>query len=259
MYSGTGNTIHIADRISQDLGECRIVNMTSITGKKIKAEGERVGILYPVHAFGAPVAVHRFLSNFTVDGSSWVFLIVNSAGMPLGSEAQCQHLLRQKGIELSASFSIRMPGNYPPLSNPPSGAKLEKILRHGDSRLDGIIEQIREKRGAKPSTIFRWASEKINARAIAAACNEDRKFFQTDDCNSCGICQAVCPVGNISLDKSGNPRWLGRCSGCLSCFHWCPTQAIQYNRTTSLERNRYHHPDVSLGRYLGWCKPEREE
>lgn len=259
VYSGTGNTLHIADRISQSIGDCRVINMASVMGKKIKAEGERVGILYPVHAIGAPGVVHRFLSNFTVERSSWVFLVVDSAGMPLGAEAQCQRILAQKGIELRASFSVKMPGNYPPLRNPPSGKALERILSRGDRKLDGIIDKIKEKRESKPSTLFRWASERINVGAIAAACKEDRKFFQTDSCNSCGICQSVCPVGNISLDKAGNPRWLGRCTGCLACFHWCPTQAIQYNKTTSFERNRYHHPDVSLERYLKWCKPKMEE
>nr|WP_321502911.1 EFR1 family ferrodoxin [uncultured Dethiosulfovibrio sp.] len=259
VYSGTGNTLHIADRIAQELNDCRIINMSTVMGKKVKAEGERVGIIYPVHAFGMPGVVSRFMSNFEVDRSSWVFLVVNSAGMPLGTEAQCQSILGKKGIELKASFALKMPGNYPPLKNPPSGEKLKKILTKGDSKLDKVVESIKNKRQSRPSTLFRWVSERINPRAIKEACKGDRVFYTTDSCNSCGVCQAVCPVENIVLDKSGHPRWLGKCTGCLSCFHWCPTEAIQYNRTSSLRRNRYHHPDVSLDRYLKWCKTKQED
>lgn len=254
VYSGTGNTLHIADQIANGIGDCKIINMSSVMDEKVYAKGEKIGILYPVHAFGSPGVVRRFLSNFTVDRSSWVFLVINSAGMPLGAEAQCQSILERKGIELKASFSIRMPGNYPPLRNPPSGNKLKKILKKGKPRIDMIVDLINKKHASKPPTIFRWLSEKINPRAITSACKEDRRFFQTDSCDGCGVCQTVCPVGNIALDKKGHPSWLGRCTGCLSCFHWCPTQAIQYNKTSSLKRNRYHHPDITLGRYLKWCK-----
>ncbi len=259
VYSGTGNTLHIAHRIAKEIGDCQVINMSTVMGKKVEAKGERVGILYPVHAFGVPAVVGRFLSNLTVDRSSWVFLVINSAGMPLGAEAQCQSLLRKRGIDLKASFSIKMPGNYPPLSNPPSGEKLNKILRKGDSKLDRVVQSIKGKCPSRPSTMFRWLSEKINPGAIKGANKGDRVFFQTDSCNSCGVCQRVCPVENIALDKTGHPRWLGKCTGCLSCFHWCPTKAIQYNRTSSLKRNRYHHPDISLERYLRWCNPGQED
>ena len=66
----------------------------------------------------------------------------------------------------------------------------------------------------------------------------------SDDCNGCGICAEICPVGNIEMADE-RPRWDERCIDCFACLHWCPERAISLGgRAMGIEP--YHHPDVTL-------------
>jgi flavodoxin/Pyruvate/2-oxoacid:ferredoxin oxidoreductase delta subunit len=45
-------------------------------------------------------------------------------------------------------------------------------------------------------------------------------------CNSCEICIKKCPMGNITLDKKGFPKWGRNCIACWYCEMSCPSEAI---------------------------------
>lgn len=259
VYSGTGNTLHIAETVAKRLGgETEIHNMAKMAGTEVIGDGDTVGVFYPVHAFGAPAVVHRFLSRFRTTPSSWVYLVIDSAGMPLGAASQGAAMLKKNGISLMAVHSVRMPGNYPPLYNPPSGEKLKSMVDKTDRRIGCVADKIFAREANKPFGGLRWLTEKINGKALRLARKEAKRFFSTDDCSGCRICLDVCPVKNITLTNEGRPKWHGECTGCLACFHWCPCRAIQYNKTSSMGRNRYRHPKISRERYLRWCGGEEK-
>jgi len=71
----------------------------------------------------------------------------------------------------------------------------------------------------------------------------DKSFFADSKCNGCGICQSVCPCGNISLTNN-KPVFNHRCEQCFACLQWCPQQALQYGKGTA-SKSRYHNPSVS--------------
>lgn len=258
VYSGTGNTLHGAERIAEALGGgTELINMAGCLGKATVGEGETVGIAYPVHAFGAPLVVHRFLETFSASRESWVYLFLTSGGMPLRAAVQGVRLLAKRGVRVRGAFHQRMPGNYPPVSNPPSGAKLEKIVAEAEQGLAAICDAVRSRRETPPSGgLFAWLSTFANSHAMAKVGPKDRRYRATDACTSCGVCATVCPVRDIALDERGRPRWLGACTGCMACFHWCPAKAIEYS-ATSASKNRYHHPAISRERYLAWSAAHR--
>lgn len=72
----------------------------------------------------------------------------------------------------------------------------------------------------------------------------DGKFCADEKCNSCGICEKICPSNNITLIE-GKPDWHQKCEQCLACIQWCPQEAIQYGKKT-IKYKRYHHPQVKL-------------
>ncbi len=55
------------------------------------------------------------------------------------------------------------------------------------------------------------------------------KFFKVNKelCISCGICQKICPVCNITMDDDKKPVWGKNCIGCINCEMKCPTEAIK--------------------------------
>ncbi len=71
----------------------------------------------------------------------------------------------------------------------------------------------------------------------------DEKFTVTENCNRCGTCIEVCPVGNIKL-KNQKSVWQHHCQRCMACIQWCPTEAIQYGKKT-VKRKRYQNPNIT--------------
>ena len=253
VFSSTGNTLHAAERVGEGLGGAHLINMALAQGKGTEAAGDSVGICYPVHAFGAPAVVHRFIEGLSVDPGSWVYLLITSGGGPLGAAAQGIGLLAQRGVRVRGGFHVKMPGNYPPLYDSPSGGKLRRMVDRADGVLGGIVEDLRNRREKRPwGSSMEWLSRWANGSALASVGAKDRSFYATSSCVRCGRCVALCPVGNVEQGEEGLPRWMGRCTQCMACFHWCPTQAVQFNTTTSLRRHRYHHPAVSPERFLAW-------
>jgi MinD superfamily P-loop ATPase len=72
----------------------------------------------------------------------------------------------------------------------------------------------------------------------------DKQFSIDPNCNGCGVCEQVCPVGNIKMSER-RPLWQHHCEQCFACLHWCPMKSIQHGKHTA-GRARYHHPEVRI-------------
>jgi ferredoxin/flavodoxin len=54
------------------------------------------------------------------------------------------------------------------------------------------------------------------------------RLFRVDakNCNACGLCIELCPIGNITEGKGGRPVWGRNCLLCMTCEMKCPKDAI---------------------------------
>ncbi len=70
-------------------------------------------------------------------------------------------------------------------------------------------------------------------------------FDVTEACNGCGVCESICPMGNISI-TDGKAVHGDVCAACYACMHWCPKHATLPTAKMMRDRSQYHHPEVTI-------------
>lgn len=112
--------------------------------------------------------------------------------------------------------------------NKDANSTMEEIVLAIDKQQE--VEQIHKGKLAfvSPLTGYAYKSAK-----------HTHKFYVTDSCNGCGLCEKACPCEVIYLIDE-KPKWEGDCTFCLKCLHGCNKMAIQYGKGT-LKRERYQY------------------
>lgn len=243
-FSATGNTRWAAQRLSEALDE-RLVNMASMdvpTEKIVLAEGESLGICFPVHGWRPSILVREFIQqmNISFEGEPYVWAVC-TAGDNIGETIDLLTSdLQQKGLTLSASCSLIMPESYVglPLMDVDKPAKELHKKQIAAEQLEAFIPILKNReKGVHRLVRGRWP--RINSRLIGHYFLHhlitDRPFrVDAEKCIHCGLCAKVCPVDNIHNNDNGLPEWLhtGRCLTCFACYHHCPKQAISFGSRT---------------------------
>ncbi|MDU4596732.1 MAG: EFR1 family ferrodoxin [Clostridium sporogenes] len=109
-FTGTGNSLQIANDLSEKLGQCTIDKIAEYSGEKI--DGRTLGIVFPVYNWGLPLIICDFLRKLDVSDDTYIYAIANYGGLPGKALDQCKDILKENGVKLSAGFLINMPGNY---------------------------------------------------------------------------------------------------------------------------------------------------
>jgi len=246
-FSATGNSLAVAKDLVKSLNGAQIIPIT----KALKDEREQpfdvVGIVYPVYMFGLPLIVRDFLKQIKVKEQAYIFTVATLGGLPGLAHTQTREILKQRGLLLSAGFSVLMPGNYTPLYGAIPPEKQEELFKKEKLRINTIVQAVKQqKRGIieeKPY-LFNFLLNKLLYKSGTKQIPlSGKNFWATEDCIKCGLCAKVCPVENIEL-VSGKPKWLTHCQHCMACLQWCPVEAIQYKKST-LGRKRYRNPSVT--------------
>jgi Pyruvate/2-oxoacid:ferredoxin oxidoreductase delta subunit len=155
-------------------------------------------------------------------------------------------LQKHGGRQPDAAFTVRMPGNFVPLYDPPQGKKKEEILALAHERLVEIATIIDTGLMVRPgiSPFTSLLKHFLYKGFIKNVQGMDKDFVADEKCTSCGTCSRVCPVQNIAMVNE-KPSWLHHCELCLACMHLCPVAAIQMGSKTA-SRGRYKNPSLSL-------------
>lgn len=73
-----------------------------------------IGLVFPVHAWGLPEAVIKFVMELKPALPAYVFAIAVNAGQVSATLLQLARILRRKAVVLLTGFSITMPSHYIP-------------------------------------------------------------------------------------------------------------------------------------------------
>jgi len=279
-FTGTGNSLAVARDICDELNGRLSAIPAELKQETIATEAETIIIVFPVYNHIFPFIIRRFINRFKDIVEKRIYAVCTFGDSPGIALELLDTALKEMRTRLSGGFSVKMPYNYvtPPKSFKKFFGRFK--LRENDEKeqkrqfmawKEKLPEIIKYIRGNETGRIEReyvlierlldilnlrdtlqkktWLKiagyrGKTDRPLIEAVQLFDYGFHTDDKCTSCGICEKVCPVENISLENS-SPRWLHHCEQCFACLQWCPEHAIQFREgTKGLER--YHHPDINL-------------
>ena len=249
-FSGTGNSYWAAKEIA-DIQQERLYAIADEMGKRDNSflykleKGERIGFVFPIYAWAPPKMVLDFVEKLSFTGydQNYTFALC-TCGAEAGNGMDIfRKALRKKKLSLDSAFSLQMPDNCVVLFDVDSPSEEKEKLEHSQRQIL-TINKIIAGRIKGEYHVKKGSMKGLKSGLIAPLFQtmfiRPEKFFATDRCIGCGLCETVCPSKIIKVDRK--PYWNTKgCTFCLACINRCPVEAIQYGKSTQ-GRGRYVNP-----------------
>ena len=249
-FSGTGNSFYVAERLHESENRELINIADAVNEKQFKysvADGEKVGIVFPVYFWGLPTIVSEFISHLTIEnpGKPFIYTVI-TCGSAIGNAGKMlSKLLKERGLQLDSVFSVKMPDNYVMMFTLADEKKQNLTLQSAEKEIKKIAEHLKANEKNDFSNRGHFAPLTPLAYKLYGIYRKTKKFYATDKCTNCGLCEKICPSKAIEM-TSKKPEWVKeKCSHCTACINRCPTKAIQYGNSTE-KRERYTNPNVNF-------------
>ncbi|MBO4731047.1 MAG: EFR1 family ferrodoxin [Bacteroidaceae bacterium] len=242
-FSSTGNSRALATTIAQHLNDkaVDIVPLLHADESPSLTLGptEKLGFVFPIYGWSLPDIVRTFLESLRIEGYNrqYVYFAV-TCGDDVGvADRPIRKVFSEAGLHLDAGYSVTMPDSYVclPGFDVDKPEERESKFARFRPRVKEIAEQVLRRavvmdihRGCFP-----WLKTNVLGWYFRKFLITDKPFRTTSDCISCGLCAKVCPMHNITvMSQESNVQWHGHCTGCLACYHHCPTRAIRFGKRT---------------------------
>nr|WP_314466198.1 EFR1 family ferrodoxin [uncultured Clostridium sp.] len=235
-FTATGNSLSVAKSIGGTLKSIPQL----IQNGEYTIEDDVIGIICPCFGFSLPRLVSQYFSKAQLK-ADYIFAGITNDSAPANSLGELNKLLINNGSHLDYGKDIMMMNNYLVWSAMENELKrLEQ--KDVEGQIQAFISDISTRKNYIPKKTlinkistyfadfsrFKWSNSHTN--------NFDKKFTVSDTCNRCKVCEKVCPVANIHVEKK--PIFLHHCESCLACIHNCPQTAIHYVKEKSAGRFR---------------------
>ncbi len=239
-FTATGNSLYVSKKIGGELYS--IPQM--MKDEKYEFEDEAIGFVFPCHGFGVARLTRDFIkkSSFRAE---YFFAIMTYGSNPASGLKQIEQAGSKAGIRFNYTNEILMVDNYLPNFMIEDEVKLESSKRIKEN-LDQIIQDIanRENKFTRKDTVSDVMSEQGRQYADKLSYNYSHEQFDIwDNCNRCKICEKVCPVDNVRVDKK--PVFSNQCEMCFACIHLCPQNAIHMESEQSGKRFLNQHIELN--------------
>jgi len=238
-FTATGNSLYVAKKIG---GELHSIPQLIKTGEN-EFEDEAIGFVFPCYWLGIPRIVRKFIEESKFK-ANYFFTIITYGNMAASELKQIEQIGASAGIQFNYTNEVLMINNNLP------GFKIEKqlekeSLKKIQENLNQIIMDISERkkyltRRGIVSDVLSGLTRNYNLKSRYDYCDE--LFLVQDNCNSCKICEKVCPVNNIKVETK--PVYSHKCEGCYACIHHCPQKAI--NLKSQKSKARFINQNIKL-------------
>lgn len=238
-YSGTGNSEYAARRIGRGTGDEAVNLFDRIRTRDFREVYSELPwvIAAPTYAWRIPRILQEWLEKTSLSGNKDIYFVM-TCGSGIGNAGKyLEKLCERKNMNFCGCLPVVMPENYIALFSAPNPEKEAAVRRKAEERIDKIIPFIRhgQKFPQMPITVVdRLSSGVVNDIFYPLFVHAD-PFFVKDNCISCGLCERVCPLNNVHMEN-GRPAWGRDCTHCMACISRCPTEAIEYGKSSRGKR-----------------------
>lgn len=237
FFSGTGNTEYIAKLIAEGLDdECVDLFDRLRTNDKSPLYSEKTYIICaPIYVCEMPLFLIKYLKSIAFNGNNKVYFVFTSGGYCGSAKVQAKLFSKKKNLKLLGCVEFVMPRNY--VANNRYSMDDEKVIHSKISKATKkvklVVEAIKYKKMLKTRHV--WLFETLIIAPFAPLWTKyklvAKKFYTTDECVGCRICEKVCPLNNIKV-VNRKPEWGESCTHCMACISKCPKYAIEYGNLT---------------------------
>ncbi|HUL31468.1 MAG TPA: EFR1 family ferrodoxin, partial [Thermodesulfobacteriota bacterium] len=179
VYTGTGNSLWIARQLALELKEATIEFIPNLSAG-LEVEADRVGIIFPVHIWGLPGRVLRFVRHLRAKPETYFFALAVNAHQPAATLLQLRKLMSTQGQSLALGHSFPMPSNYIPWGGPGPIETQQRLFKEAREKVTAVAGKIlrleREKVERGPlwqNIVFSW----IHKMSFNSVRKMDKKFW----------------------------------------------------------------------------------
>ncbi|MCD7949741.1 MAG: EFR1 family ferrodoxin [Erysipelotrichaceae bacterium] len=239
-FSATGNSQYVAEMIANETHDFA---SSILDVKHIQIMDQCLGFVFPTYLWGLPSIVDEYMRNAMINVSDHTYIyFVATYGTTSGQTGKfMEKHLENKGLNLSAKYSIKIVDSYTPIFDLSNQDKINKIQQKENPQIQEIINHINHKdtgdymHNKVPMPLVKMG------HLVYEPVRRTKHLHVENTCIGCGLCAMNCPIQAIEM-KNNQPTWIkDKCVMCLRCLHHCPHFAIQYGNTTQ-KHGQYKHP-----------------
>lgn len=239
-FSGTGNSRFVAKKLGEQLKDDVVeINTYLKEGKKGVFESQTSYVFVtPTYMSRMPMKVEQFLFDAVFKGNQNAYFVF-TAGQAIGNAGKyCKKICTKHGFQYKGIQAVEMPANYVVMYDVTDREHAGEIAKKALPAIKQVADLIRKEKDLKNKGLNGHKMFSAIAPAFTAMMVKSKSFYAEDTCISCGKCEELCPLNNISY-QNGKPVWGDTCMHCMACISACPTKAIQYGKGTKA-KNRYY-------------------
>jgi ferredoxin/flavodoxin len=228
FFSGTGNTLLVAGKISEKLSSAgykvKLLPIEKNNPSDVNV-GNTIGLGFPVAAQSTYPFVWDFIRNMPEGNGAEIFMFDTLAAFSGGIVGALKtELLKKKYIPVGAK-EIKMPSNFLTVSGNPgkNRKKVAKGLQAAEKYAGELINSAAS--WGRIPILYKVLFLLGTSKSVWKSLSEKTGMGVSEDkCIKCGLCARLCPVNNIEMKEY--PVFSKKCQLCMRCISFCPSKAI---------------------------------